>query len=340
MKSKIKSGGCVCPLCGNSEIVNIQKFQSKDCLNHLGIDSNNQNYQVIKNKIEILWNQSFSSFLKCNNCYLNFAFPFISGDSEFYNLVYDKGTNYPVWKWDFEITYKILSNMNVWNDSSDCTLLEIGAGDGSFIKRISDGLIISKNIVTTEYSEFGREKIKELGILSLPMKLTELLNEKYLESFDYICMFQVLEHLDNLDDVFNSLYKLMKKNAHLFISVPNNFHRIQFEKLGIAEDIPPIHISRWNIDSFKFVGQKYGLEIIDHQIQHSFYLSNALKYISLQYRKTKVSRYLREKGFGRVSKIVTLSMYTFLVIRNIKQIVSLSLNKNMGVSQWVHFKKV
>jgi SAM-dependent methyltransferase len=336
----MKKDRVVCPLCNNPELEIIQKFQIEDCLNHLSIDAGNQNYQAMQNKIAGLWRQDVSSFMQCNNCSLYFASPFISGDSEFYNLVYDEGEYSSEWKWDFEITYNILAGLIENYHSSDDTLLEIGAGDGSFIKRISESLIDPKNILTTEYSDYGRGKIHELQVASQPYNVKELLTGEYINSFKFICMFQVLEHLDNLDEVFKSLTKLLKINGHLFITVPNRVHRLEFEKSGIFEDNPPIHISRWDLDCFRFVEQKYGLKIIDYSIQPGNFKTNALKYLTLQFQKSKASKKIMKRTSRDFQKLMKLLVYSCLMIKFIKPLFLLSFKKDMGVSQWVHLRKV
>lgn len=340
MKNSHGLSSYMCPLCGNSEIEIIREFQSQDCLKHLGINFESPKFDAINIKLRSLWNQDRSYFLACKNCVLQFAIPFISGDNEFYNIIYDKNLDYPEWKWDFEIAYNILSNLIVDKPSTDHRLLEIGAGNGSFVKRISSNLIESKNIVTTEYSIFGRKKIQEMGVCCFPLNIVELLNEKNENSFDYICMFQVLEHLDNLDDVFKSLYKLMKPNGLLLIAVPNNLYRLQFEKLGIIEDVPPIHISRWNIESFRFVEQKYGLKILEHQYQTNSFMSIAINYLGTKYLRTKISKKLFKMKRGFVKGFMISIVYTFLAIYHLQQLSCFLFRKNMGISQLIHFKKV
>jgi len=95
----------ICPLCNSFENSVSNHFKIKDCLNHLGIYSDSQNYKELQAKIRDLWSQDNAYFLKCKNCDLHFAYPFISGDSEFYNLIYDDDSEYGhIWKWEFKIT--------------------------------------------------------------------------------------------------------------------------------------------------------------------------------------------------------------------------------------------
>lgn len=338
--AKIKEKGksnYLCPLCGNSESEKIREFNSIDILKHLKINNSSNKYNLIKEKIERIWMQDKSYFVMCKKCSFHFAYPFVSGDNEFYSMVYDGGANYPEWKWDFEISFDRMSQLINQNSNNDYMMLEIGAGDGSFVKRISESLIESKNIVTTEFSNYGRKKISDLGILCTNVSLLELLNKGYENSFDFICMFQVLEHLDKIDVVFKTLFKLLKINGDLFITVPNNLHRLYFERMGIVEDIPPIHIGRWNLDNFRFVEKKYEMKIIDHQIQNGSFLGNVRKILNIKYRNAiKLNLFRPDANF----KYIKYIRYLFLFVLNIKHITPLLSKNNMGVSQWVHFKRV
>lgn len=336
--NKTEEPGFTCPLCTNSEIEKIREFHSTDALIHLGINKTTNKFKQINNKITNLWMKSNASFWVCKKCTFEFASPFISGDNEFYNLVYDGNESYPEWKWDFEITFNSISNIIDNNKNPDNTLLEIGAGNGSFVKRISESLIDSKNIVTTEFSKHGQGKIEDMGIRCLPVNFSELIQE-YKNSFDFICMFQVLEHLDKLDDVFSTLLGLLKKDGHLFITVPNNLHRSKFEVMGIIEDVPPVHIGRWSKKSFMFVNNLYKLKIVNHKIQDGNIKNNINKIILFKYKKGFEYKLSKINAGSYLEKFIRRFIYLAIAVWNIKHIISILTKKNMGVSQWVHFKK-
>jgi 2-polyprenyl-3-methyl-5-hydroxy-6-metoxy-1,4-benzoquinol methylase len=335
---KKKVSGLTCPLCGDSEVEKIREFQSTDALIHLGINKTTNKFNQINSKITKLWMQSNAEFRVCKKCTFEFASPFISGDAEFYNLVYDGNESYPEWKWDFEISFNCISKIIGNTKNSELTLLEIGAGNGSFVKRISESLIESKNIVTTEFSKDGQQKIEDLGMKCLPVGIEELIKE-YENSFDFICMFQVLEHLDNIDDVFKILFKLLKKDGRLFITVPNNVHRSKFESVGIVEDVPPIHVCRWSKESFKFISNHYKLKTVGYEIQNRNIVNNINKLIFIKYKNEFEYKLSGKNANVYIEKINRRIKYLFLAIWNIKHIISILTEKNMGVSQWVHFKK-
>lgn len=330
---------CRCPLCNAAEATVIQVFQSKDAPCHLGIDKKNKDFKAITLKIEELWKLDKCFFVKCTECSFQFAFPFISGDPEFYSLVYNGTANYPEWKWDFQISSKTITSLIDKEKRPDSTLLEIGAGAGSFVKRMAESLFLAENILTTEFSEFGASKINSYGIKCLRTGLTEMNYSNYKNSFDFVCMFQVLEHMDNLDSLFLTIANLLKKNGHLFITVPNSKHRLRFESSGVIEDVPPVHISRWNRKNFEFIGNKYNLELVDHQIEPAKTIGNALRFIFVKHRNSKLLKLGVFFGNGIAKKLINRLVIAMLLIINFKKIFSLC-KTEMGVSQWAHFRKI
>lgn len=328
-----------CPLCRSSDTKIIRRFKRDEIVKHLGISEDNQKRETVSHILLDLWNHKDSSFLECDNCFLHFAHPFISGNSEFYNIAYDQSVKYPEWKWDFEVAWNFLTSVNNGVPVKNKNMLEIGAGDGSFVKRVVGSHFLPENIQTTEYSDYGRKKIKNLGIESLPIDIIELLKVKGENSFDFIFMFQVLEHLDNLGDTFLSLNKLLKKDGHLFITVPNNLSRMKFEKISIVEDIPPMHIGRYNFDCFNYIAKKYDFELINHQIQKGSFKASAVKYLHSQYKRTKISSKLNNSKKGYKRKALIAHIYMLLSIRHIFKFKYFVNSKNMGVSQLVHFTK-
>jgi SAM-dependent methyltransferase len=330
----------VCPLCNSPELLKVRDYKIEDCLNHLRVFPGDLNYQKLFTIVNDLWGRNISSLFQCNNCSLHFANPFISGNAEFYNLIYDENEYSPSWKWDFEITYNKLSDLVINDQEHNDRLLEIGAGDGSFLHRISNSLISPRNILATEYSDYGIGKVEDLDVTCLPVNIKDLLIDSYVNSFRFICMFQILEHLDNLDEVFSSLNRLLKIGGHIFITVPNREQRVFFEKSGIPEDIPPVHVSRWSLQSFKYVEETYGLQVRDYQTQRSSYRNNFVRFVELQYQKTEASRNLNLASHNTRPQWVKYFNFLLLSVKYISPLLQMYSNKEMGVSQWVHLVKV
>lgn len=327
-----------CPLCGCKTGTILQIFNSRNAAIHIYGNDNNTKSDYITKHVEKLWNTNICDYILCDTCSLTYASPFIAGDALFYQMIYDKPIGYSKWKWAFQTTLDKITQHNKQSSSSPITLLEIGAGNGSFVKQISKNIIHPNNILTTEYSVYGKDEIEKLGIKCINAELWDICLPEKKGTFDFICMFQVLEHMENLDKVFNSLSFLIKQNGHLFIAVPNNYNREFFETIGIIEDVPPIHISRWNLLSFKFFANKYGWKIVDYKIEPNKMYKNIAKYLKHKYRNNKIVNKTNNIQNRSIRHLLDLIILSPLFLFNLKCLKFIK-NENLGISQWVDFHK-
>lgn len=106
-------------------------------------------------------------------------------------------------------------------------LLEVGCGDGRFLKRAQEagwqvaGIELSKTAATVARSKYG------LNVLNGPIE--QVYRELGFEPFDIIMMWGVIEHLQNPAENLKVLRSLLKKGGSLVIYTPNAdsiFHRL------------------------------------------------------------------------------------------------------------------
>ncbi len=95
-------------------------------------------------------------------------------------------------------------------------LLDIGCGDGTFLK------MIKPHVAQAEGTEITEHHVKELrkdGFQIWDMLLHEFEPEK---PYDVICLFALLEHIPNVKDFLNDMKsRFMHENTQVFIEVPN-----------------------------------------------------------------------------------------------------------------------
>jgi len=288
--------------------------------------------------IETLWGKDACRVVKCGNCGFCYSDPYVAGDEKFYELAYLR-SGYPTWKWEFQITLDTMKK----SAGPHMKLLEIGAGDGAFVREVAEKLMPRESILCTEFSSFGKRQIERLGIKCLSEDVRSLSLPGLKSSMDFICMFQVLEHMDSLDDLFKMLNWLLKTRGSLFISVPNS-ERIAFNELnGGLLDMPPNHIGRWNKECFKEIGARNGFSIVRHEIEKFNFIS-ALKqftYFRLLKRSQKAGGFenllFRPKNRYLLRLMQALGLAAHLIPA---AIVLVKMKPGTGESQWVHFIKV
>lgn len=250
----------LCPVCRGEQGKRLWRVDSDAAARHFLVPSALPDaFTALVKHIEQLWRSRSCDIVQCDGCSFVYSYPYVAGDKRFYDLAYQR-TGYPVWKWEFQIALERIVSAS----SPHFRVLEIGAGNGAFVRRLTEsGAVRPENITTTEYSDYGRSRIESLGIKCLPKDVRELQEG----TFDAICMFQVLEHLDGLDGLFEKLTASLNPGGSLFLAVPND-RRIEFnETNGALLDMPPNHIGRWNRKAFTRIAERSGLRLRDHSVE-------------------------------------------------------------------------
>jgi SAM-dependent methyltransferase len=337
MKNTRDSSGLdvACPACNSKKNTIVAKYSSNDSLKHLSIAPLKNGYEVLKNQIIERWNGDVCNFVECSNCSLEFASPFVAGSKELYSFFYNSPETGGSINWEHITAENLILKKFSGEELRNVKLLEFGAGDGAFIKDMGKKGLELNNIIGTEASQSCRNALNDLGINCLSNELSLLHNTEFQNKFDVIALFQVLEHLDDIDNIFNTINYISKKNSSLIIAVPNNVIRKYYEENRIFLDVPPIHISRWNEQSFKLIGAKYGWKIKDYEIEKITFFSSAYNFIwnkSLSKSVGEIKkRYIRKPLIALL--IIPLFILNFFKIIKIKQ-------ASNGISQLVHLEKI
>lgn len=327
-----------CPVCNNYEANILWTVDSHQAAQHFVLlELYPEKFEELVSHIEFLWEQNTCDVVQCDKCGFCYSDPYIAGDKKFYDLAYI-GTEYPIWKWEFHLTYDALKTLS----KSDAKLLEIGAGDGAFVKRIADEIVSKENILCSEFSRYGMRKIRKLGVECFFKDIRDLSDEKWKDSFDIVCAFQVLEHMDRIGVLFEKLNWIMKPDGNLFIAVPNQ-KRIEFNELnGGLLDMPPNHIGRWNKQSFIIIAEKNGFQLKDYRIERSSVISMVKQFVIYRFlRSAQQGNSLENKiQIIRIPYLRKGMQIVGLIINFIIAIPVLTkFNYQLGSSQWVHLIK-
>jgi SAM-dependent methyltransferase len=319
-----------CPLCFSGTFSKLYEVKAENAPRLILTSNNSYRKEELENIIRSIWNVPKAIVVKCSKCSLVFSIPFIAGNSIYYDIAYGNSIYYPEWKWDFEKTLQVLTAIGK-NETRNKFLLEIGAGDGAFLNRISNSLFEKKKITCTELSSYGCEEIRRNGIECIHDNWTVLDKPTYYSRFSIVCLFQVLEHLDNLHYFFNLIDRITTNDAHLFITVPNDVHRHFYDSIGVNYDVPPTHISRWNKSSFSFLAERFNWILVEHENQNQKKIRSLRRYLLTEFEQLSLKKYFRNKLL-KTLVIIILSMI------NLKNVIFI-LRNPLGVAQWIHLRK-
>ena len=152
--------------------------------------------------------------------------------------------------------------------SSDKTLLDIGAGTGSFLESAKD----------KGWEVYGIEPNKKARDLALNkgLKLKENIDLLEKQSYQVITLWHVLEHLPDLELQINRITSLLNKDGTLILAVPNfqSYDAGHYKEYWAAYDVPR-HLSHFSQLSIRKLFAKNGMKVIRTRpmIFDSFYVS-------------------------------------------------------------------
>lgn len=276
-----------CPICGCAEPTLRFEVSAREAAYHFVVrEANPDRFARLECHIRHLWDCETCRVVECKNCKFCYADPFVAGDVTFYTLAYDL-RSYPKWRWEYEVTLGEIRQFARHSRVEDLTLLEVGAGDGAFIKSACPSIIKPGNALCTEYSDYGIRSIEKLGVTCLPRDVREIRDEGYRGRFSLVCLFQIVEHMDRLDELFSHLQWLTRPDAAVFISVPNDKLIHFYEKNGALLDMPPNHVGRWNKRAFELVANRNGWRVQRHEVGPRYFVH--------LFKRLAIYRYLRRR---------------------------------------------
>ncbi|MFA4905555.1 MAG: class I SAM-dependent methyltransferase [Candidatus Margulisiibacteriota bacterium] len=188
--------------------------------------------------------------IHCNTCGLEYADPRIGGNSNFYEVIYQYLPRTGI-RWEFGEFRKDFSVKG--------KILDIGCGDGSFVK-YANGLGfkargIDFNPSRIEIAKNSDAAVENINIDEMASYLS--LNRDY----DIYTLWHVLEHVENPLETLTILHNNSKNGSSLVVSVPSErFYAAHRSPMPIM-NYPPHHLTRWTIPALKHIGEKSGWKL-------------------------------------------------------------------------------
>ena len=147
--------GVNCPFCLREGSKILYEVTSADAATHFVSPLRDRvEKPEVRALIERLWGKTTCQVVECRNCSGVFAFPFVSGDSDFYETAMGSSP-YPSDRWEYGESLRLCGA-----PSGISSVLEIGSGKGAFVRRLTDAGIPSNAITVLEYSSSGMNAIR------------------------------------------------------------------------------------------------------------------------------------------------------------------------------------
>lgn len=187
------------------------------------------------------------TFLRCSSCELIFAETMTAGDEEFYSqhevYKYSSPDDARSQKLFFQRTPFFKKELK--QIRSGGSLLDVGCGYGGLVSYAVD---LGLNAVGIDFNaqqiEIG-QSVFQLTENQIYYANSNALQEMISNNvkFDCICLFEVLEHVDDPRNLIQQAIGLLEDDGTILISCPNE-DRLQ-PTGRVYVDYPPHHLTRW-----------------------------------------------------------------------------------------------
>lgn len=154
---------------------------------------------------------------------------------------------------------------------SSVSLLDYGCATGGFLNTIKKAGMHTTGIEQEEKArEFAREKY---GLNVLPPESINSLKE---ESFDFVTLWHVLEHIHSLKEFMAELKRILKGRGVAIIAVPNptSYDAKYYKEFWAAYDVPR-HLYHFSPTDILRLFQNFGFELenVKPMVFDAFYVS-------------------------------------------------------------------
>ena len=186
---------------------------------------------------------------RCLEYDYKFYYPFnLEGDNQFYQDLQKFSWYYMDWKWEYEQALRqVLPGDKV---------LEIGCGQGDFIKKLKDNNI---DAIGLEFNDQAIEKCRAKGLIVAKQTIEEHASGNQ-AVYDVVCSFQVMEHIADIGNALTASLGVLKRGGKLIISVPNNDSFLGKDKFNLM-NLPPHHMGLWDEKSLKNLEKFFNIKL-------------------------------------------------------------------------------
>lgn len=254
-----------CPLCSNLTEVVIETLDAHQ-ISSLYQDRFGLNIAANYREVKHVY------LMHCLECDLRFFTPSIEGAEEFYESLGDKPWYYESVKEEYQMVAGFIK--------PGSSVLDVGCGIGHFFTYLTDS-----DYTGIEQNRTAVRKAKELGRNVVCRNLTEH-NRIQREKYNYVCCFQVFEHVESIREFIESCLEILLPDGDLILAVPSYDSYINRVVNGVL-NLPPHHLTWWSNRALSSLAHVFGIRLIglynvplrsSEYIRYSIY--TALKYIS------------------------------------------------------------
>ena len=190
---------------------------------------------------------------RCQQCGFARFEPPLAGSREFYADITAKEYFVPE-KWEFFEAVRDIKR------HKSHRVLDVGCGGGEFLRLLGDGTR-GVECFGYEFSPAAADLARSRGHTVYNGPFPEIVLEaEGSKPFDAVCVFQVIEHVEDPIGFIKKLGRLLRARGMLIISVPNADGPLRFFSDALT-DVPPHHVTRWCSSAFHIGMPRLGYKV-------------------------------------------------------------------------------
>lgn len=190
---------------------------------------------------ETYWQDKKRQYKQCTNCQLVFVPEVFHLSRELEKAEYDKHHNDRLddgYRRFLNRALEPLLEEVIQRFSDDVIGLDFGCGEGAFLSQMA----VEQGVEIRNYDLYYHHN-------------PDVLTSRY----DFIVMTEVLEHLAQPNKVIPQLLSMLKPNGLLAVMTKRVLDKDAFSRWHYKND--PTHICFYSVDTFKFIAQRYDLQL-------------------------------------------------------------------------------
>jgi 2-polyprenyl-3-methyl-5-hydroxy-6-metoxy-1,4-benzoquinol methylase len=182
-----------------------------------------------------------------------FYYPFsLVGDESLYRRLESFDWNYKENKWEHQAALPYVQRGQ--------KVLDVGCGEGNFLTKAQAKGAQAFGI------EFNKEAAKIAGGKGIHMHEESLSDHQFIDFYDVVTSFQVLEHVADPVAFVRGCIKVLRPGGTLVIGVPNDDSFLRLDSSNYLNQ-PPHHMGLWNRNSLTVLATVTDLEIKTFEIE-------------------------------------------------------------------------
>ncbi len=221
----------------------------------------------------------------------------IAGQGPFYEKLEKFPWYYSKEKWEYDIAEK-------YCQGKEDKILDIGCGEGLFLKKISTDL---NEVQGLDFNEHAVQSGLKNGLKINNQTIEEHAQDNE-NKYDVVTAFQILEHIPNVKSFLDAATKTLKVGGKLIIAVPNNEpYYLTYDRYHTM-NWPPHHMCWWDKASLEDLSKTFPIKPMHIEKQ------------TLSYYNSYTNIYIREKHNDSIVGKVLKPFYKLFFYLNRKNI--------------------